>query len=299
MQAERRIGITLLILSSVGWSLSGIFSKAVAADAWTIIFWRAFFSLFFIAAYVVARHGVSSLGLPRPSTLLISAVSAVGTAFFIPAFKYTSVANVTLIYATVPLMTAPIAWVWLGERAGRETLLAAFACLAGMGIIVLGSVGTPHLFGDGLALVMTADMALMLTLFRRFPAVRGTSVNLTSSILLMAGSYLASDVWPLPANQLLLLAAFGLVFAFAYVTLAEGAKRVPAAESALLGLLETPLAPIWAWLAFSELPSTAALGGGAIILASVLIHIAWSARGGRIRSPDDETPPLRPRRRPA
>lgn len=291
MAAERRTGIFLLVLSSVAWSLSGIFSKAVAADAWTIIFWRAFFSVFFIAAYVAIRHGRRCLGVPSGATIAIAAVSATGTAFFIPAFKYTSVANVTLIYATVPLMTAPVAWIWLGERASRGTLLAALACLAGMAVIVLGSVGTPHLLGDGLALAMTGVMAVMLTLFRRFPEVRGTSVNLVSSVMLMAGTMAATDVWPLPKGQFLLLGGFGLVFAFAYVTLAEGAKRVPAAETALLGLLETPLAPIWAWLAFAEIPSLAALIGGGIILASVAGHIGWSACRRRIKSSNGETQP--------
>lgn len=297
MLAERRIGTILLILSSVAWSLSGIFSKAVAVDAWTIIFWRAFFSVFFIAAYVAIRDGRRCLGVPSRATLAVATVSAIGTAFFIPAFKHTSIANVTLIYATVPLMTAPVAWMWLGERATRGTILAALACLAGMAIIVAGSVGTPHLLGDGLALGMTAAMAVMLTLFRRFPQVRGTSVNLVSSVFLMAAALLATRVWPLPSGQILVLAVFGGVFAFAYVTLAEGAKRVPAAETALLGLLETPLAPIWAWLAFGELPSAAALAGGAIILASILIHIAWSARKRAIRAPDGERPPRPAHRR--
>jgi len=40
------------------------------------------------------------------------------------------------------------------------------------------------------------------------------------------------------------MAAFGLIFAIASVTLAEGMKRIPAGETALLSTLETPLAPL-------------------------------------------------------
>jgi drug/metabolite transporter (DMT)-like permease len=278
MRSDGRSGMILLVLSAVAWSLAGIFSKAIAADAWSIIFWRAFFSLFFIIAYVAIRQGRAGLKPPRTATILVAGVSAVGTAFFIPAFKHTAIANVALIYATVPLMTAPLAWAWLGERVPRATLLAAVACLCGMIVIVAGSLGTPRLEGDGLALGMTAAMAVMLTLYRRFPDVRGTSVNIASSLMLMAAAPAFAPVWPMPEGQGPLLVGFGLVFAFAYVTLAEGAKRLPAAETALIGLVETPLAPLWAWLAFAEAPAPATVVGGAIILASVVGHIAWTAR---------------------
>jgi len=59
------------------------------------------------------------------------------------------------------------------------------------------------------------------------------------------------------------------VFSAASVTLAEGAKRLPAAETALLSALETPLAPVWAWLMFSEIPAVLTLVGGAIVLLAV------------------------------
>jgi drug/metabolite transporter (DMT)-like permease len=48
-----------------------------------------------------------------------------------------------------------------------------------------------------------------------------------------------------------------------------GAKRVPAAEAALMSLLETVLAPLWAWLVIAENPGERAILGGAIVLAAV------------------------------
>ncbi|MEM9270843.1 MAG: EamA family transporter, partial [Pseudomonadota bacterium] len=66
---------------------------------------------------------------------------------------------------------------------------------------------------------------------------------------------------------------FGLFHAIASVTLAEGAKRVPAGQTALLGALETPLAPLLAFLILTESPSQTTLLGGAIVLAAVLITL--------------------------
>ena len=39
---------------------------------------------------------------------------------------------------------------------------------------------------------------------------------------------------------------------------------------ALLGVLQTPLATLWVWLAFAEQPATATLAGGAIVLVAVV-----------------------------
>ena len=56
-----------------------------------------------------------------------------------------------------------------------------------------------------------------------------------------------------------------------------GMRRVGATEGALIGLLDTPLAPFWVWLAFNEAPPLASLAGGGVVLAAVL----WNAAGGQ------------------
>jgi drug/metabolite transporter (DMT)-like permease len=58
----------------------------------------------------------------------------------------------------------------------------------------------------------------------------------------------------------------GLIF------LALGARLIPAAEVALITLLEIVLGPLWVWLWRSERPGNATLAGGAIVLAAVLIQ---------------------------
>ena len=69
---------------------------------------------------------------------------------------------------------------------------------------------------------------------------------------------------------MMLLIWFGLVFAVASVTLMEGAKRISAAQTALLSVLETPLAPILALLILAEMPATTSLIGGGMIFCAVI-----------------------------
>jgi len=57
-----------------------------------------------------------------------------------------------------------------------------------------------------------------------------------------------------------------------------GARLIPAAEVALITLLEVVLAPLWVWLALAERPSAAALAGGCIVIAAVV----WQTLGDRV-----------------
>ncbi|MFT5657166.1 MAG: drug/metabolite transporter (DMT)-like permease [Gammaproteobacteria bacterium] len=74
-------------------------------------------------------------------------------------------------------------------------------------------------------------------------------------------------------TEIYVLCAFGLLFAIASVTLAEGSKRVPSGQTALISILETPLAPFFAFLLFMEIPTSATFIGGSIVLFGVLFSI--------------------------
>ena len=63
-----------------------------------------------------------------------------------------------------------------------------------------------------------------------------------------------------------------------FVFLTIGGRLIPAAEVALITLLEVVLGPLWVWLVLSERPGVATLVGGVVVLAAVAIQ----ARGGGV-----------------
>ena len=84
------------------------------------------------------------------------------------------------------------------------------------------------------------------------------------------------------ARDLVLLALLGagqIGLGLALTT--SGARLIPAAQTALIGLLEVVLGPIWVWLAYAEQPGTATLIGGAIVVAGVLLQASAEPPGGR------------------
>lgn len=274
IRSEYSIGVLLLVASAVSYSTAGIFTKGVVAGAWAVIFWRGLFAALFTTGWTISqgtfRHNFFNMGY---SGWAVCVVGAIGTAAFIPAFKLTSIANVSLIYAISPLIAAVLAWLAIGERITVRVLIGSLCALGGVGIIVSGSIGTMSLRGDALALVMTAAMATIMVIYRKYPDTPGAGPSVLQSLFLLPPAFIFGAPLRTAPFEICVLAAFGLLFAIASVTLAEGAKRVPSGQTALLSALETPLAPILAFAVFAEVPSMATLIGGSVVLIAVLISI--------------------------
>lgn len=274
-QTTRTAGIILVVISAVVFSTAGIFTKSVSTAAWGVIFWRGLAAAGFTLAYLVMRgqlrSEVRAFGWPA---FLITAMMAAGTAAFIPAFKHSSVANVALIYAAAPFIAAGLSWMFIKEAPSRRVMLASGAAFGGVLVILSGSVGGGALKGDFLALFMTLMMAGVMVTYRKYPQATAALPAALSSVVLLPVAYTFGDPLAAPTEELPVLMAFGLVFAVASVTLSEGARRLPSAETALLSTLEMPLAPVLAFALLSEVPKPQVLLGGAVIFLAVI----WSQR---------------------
>ena len=268
------IGVALLLASALTFSSAGLFTKGVIAGAWAVIFWRGLFAAIFTTLWTAQqgtfKENFFSMGR---SGWAVGVIGAVGTACFIPAFKLTSIANVALIYAASPLIAGMLAWIFIGERASRATIIGALMAMVGVAIIVSGSVGQSNLQGDVLALIMTLVMAGVMVIYRARPDPPGAGPSEMQSLYLLPPTIVLGQPQQTGPTENLILMVFGILFAIASVTLAEGAKRVPSGQTALLSSLETPLAPILAFLVLAEVPSTATFLGGTVVLLAVLMSL--------------------------
>jgi drug/metabolite transporter (DMT)-like permease len=156
---------------------------------------------------------------------------------------------------------------FLREPFARSTMVASLAALVGVLVMMGGSLETGHILGDILALCMTVFMSAMMVAIRF-----GAKLDMLPSALF---SSLASIVLTLPfatpssvsGTDVTYLAVFGVSqLGLGLLFLTEGAKRIPAAQSALIGVLDIPFAIFWVWIAFSEVPPFLTVVGGAIVL---------------------------------
>jgi drug/metabolite transporter (DMT)-like permease len=267
-------GPILVVLSAVAFSTAGFFTRLIEVDVWTMLFWRGLFGGLFIAGYVASRQGGTVaaafrlIGLPG---VVAAGCSTAATICFVNALRQTTVADVLVINATAPFMTAGLAWLWTGERERWTTLAASGMALAGVVVTVSAAFGSGRLFGDSLALLMTILISAMMVVIRRHRAVCMLPAASLSAFLC------ALVVWPLadPASatgwNFVNLVLFGTMqFGLGLLLLTVGTRLISATRSALIGALETPLAPALVWLAFGEVPPLLTCVGGAVVLAAVV-----------------------------
>jgi drug/metabolite transporter (DMT)-like permease len=60
-----------------------------------------------------------------------------------------------------------------------------------------------------------------------------------------------------------------------------GARLVPAAIAALIGMAEPVLGPLWVWLIHNEVPSERTLLGGSVVFLALTAHLLWQFKGPR------------------
>jgi drug/metabolite transporter (DMT)-like permease len=276
------IGIGTVFLATLAWSFGGVFTRLLTTDIWTAIAWRSFFGgLFLVIPYVLA-NGPGSLKLlgsiGRPGILFILC-QVICQACTVGGLYYTSVANVTVIYATSPFLAAGLAWWFLHERIKTRTLIAGIVSMVGVGVIVAGSIGGGHLIGDLMAVGMTVSFAFLIVIPRarqELPLLPTTIVSAfaTTAIFAPLSAPLSLDL-----HNWSVLAGFGLSnFAVALFLFVYGARRIASAEAALIATLEIAFAPLWVWLLFAERPADATFVGGAIVFAVVVWHTALDLR---------------------
>lgn len=278
-KAARRRGVLLVLFATVLWSLAGYFTRLLGhLDLWTILSGRAFFGGLCISVWAVVEWRRGQLG-PRlgfgPMAPFIIALSATAISSYVAAVKTTTVADVLVIYATLPFVAAGLAFLITGERSPRRTIIAAGMALCGVAIMIAGGLGNGRLPGQGLAMVMTLAFGLMVVLQRRSPGMSMTSINATGALVASAFAFHFSPLPPISAYDIAILFLFGLTtICVAFVTFMEGAKRIPAAEAGLISMLDVVIGPLWVFLGFGENPGLPAVIGGVIVVAAVLWRVA-------------------------
>ncbi|MGB8817704.1 MAG: DMT family transporter, partial [Rhizobiaceae bacterium] len=279
--ASYRLGLILVTASALVWSTAGLFTRIIPVDTPTMLLWRGLFGSLGFFAYMIFQDGSGAFGrLARMDRYgyLYAFIGMVAMQTFIASFRLTSVAHVAVIYAVVPFVAGGFGWLLLRERPTKTALVSSFFALAGVAVMVGSRSSEGHFSGDSLSLISTVCMALLMVMGRMHRHIDLLAAACVSTFLSAMVSLPLSGPVP-PVFELLVLAAFGILsMAVGFVLFAYGSRLLPPTETALIGALDAPLAPIWVWLFLSETPGRATLIGGAIVFAAVMAHFTLQAR---------------------
>jgi drug/metabolite transporter (DMT)-like permease len=270
-------GVCLILLWAILVSTAGLFTRLITVDAWTLLFWRGLFGGGFIAAWITWQHRGhigSALRAIGYAGIVAAACSTLATICFINALRMTSVADVMVIGASAPFVTAGLAWAMTGMRESRATLLASTVALAGILLTFHAAFTAGQFAGDLLALAMTILISTTMVIIRiRRDVSMQPAMALSAFGCAIAVFPLINPIANAPMNFVYLL-LFGMIqFGLGMMLLAFGTRLISATRSALIGLLEVPLAALWVWLAFGEMPGLMTCIGGSIIMVAVFGHV--------------------------
>jgi drug/metabolite transporter (DMT)-like permease len=160
----------------------------------------------------------------------------------------------------------------LGERVSRRTWVAMAVAIAGVALMV-GGPSRPSALGFGLSLFMSISFAGTIVITRHQRHVSMAPATWLSQALVFVCAAPFASAAEIGWKDVALLAGLGVTqIGLGLIFLTIGARLIPAAEVALITLLEIVLGPLWVWIALGEQPSATTLAGGAVVLAAVVIQ---------------------------
>ena len=275
--------LLLVLGAAILWSTGGLFIKATHLSPFEIAFGRSFLAVITIVVFT-HREG---FGLNRISAIT-SILYAALLILFVVATKLTTAANAIFLQYTAPVYVLILEPLFYKEKFRSRDFVTVAACVAGMSLFFVGKLRPQDVSGNLFALASGVCFALFFLLLRH---TKARQVNRAASaiygnlivILICAPAFFGAIKRGISPQDYVRLAYLGVVqigFAYLLFTLAM-ARGLRSLDAGIIGYVEPVLNPIWVFLFLGERPSGWAIIGGAIIIASVIVHMLIEARTKR------------------
>jgi len=259
------------------WSTWGLAVRGAGAPVHVIAFYNALFALVFQGAGLVVAGRNRDLGFARePGLLVLLAVCGLANLLlYLYALEMATVAGALLTHYTAPVFVAAMAPLMLGDRAGRNALIALGVSVAGLMMMFMpgASQGGDSLAGLAAGTASGLMYAFVILISRRISSnhhpMKVVFIQGAVSVAVLGPWAAASGALSITYGQAALFAVLGLVHStLALMVYLYGIRRVTAQEAGVLGYLEPVLGISLAYVFLGEAPHPFAVVGGVLILAA-------------------------------
>ncbi|NRG40472.1 EamA family transporter [Rathayibacter sp. VKM Ac-2804] len=311
-------GLLLALAAAAAFGLGGPFVKPLLEAGWSpsaAVLWRAGGAALILAIpavlslrgrWHVLRRNLGTVGLYG-----VFAVIAAQLCFY-SAIEHMSVGVALLIEYLAPVFLVLFAWARTRRHPGRFTLAGSALALAGLVLVLdLSGESTPELVGVAWALTASLGLCVYYVIAGRIDpelppiALTAGAMTVGAGLLLVLGVtglvplratfgdvvFVGNDVpWFLPAAVIL-----GMSTVLAYLLGIEGGSRLGTRIASFVGLTEVLFSIVAAWALLGELPAPIQFGGGALILAGVVLVRLQAEAPGAVaeeRQESDGRPPV-------
>lgn len=289
---SRPQAVTLMILTNLLWSTAGVVTRHLdSAASFEVTFWRSSFNgIALIVALSLIRGPDFLKKLPHaPKIIWVSGVCwAVMFTAFMVALTLTTVANVLIIMALGPFITALFARIFLKHKLSLMTWLSiGAACLGIIWMFINGEDATFTVIGTLISLGVPVGIAINYTIMQHVGLNRNGPDGKPAQDMLQAvliGAVLSALVtlpFALPfqatPHDLSLLALLGVFqLAVPCLLVVRLTRELSGPELSLLGQLEVIFGVTWAWLWAGEALSANTISGGLLVLGALIANEAVS-----------------------
>jgi drug/metabolite transporter (DMT)-like permease len=193
----------------------------------------------------------------------------------------------------IPILTALIAWPWLGERLNWAGWFGCIIGFVGVSYIALDQPGGLS-FGAGAMFVFLASLGasvyfvLQKPLIEDYGAMPCTAYTLLFSALFLVPWFPNAIAQAAQADPRAFMAIVGLILfptVVAYVGAVYALGELPAGITTTLFYLVSPLATVFAFVVLGDIPSPATLIGGALAIIGTMIVAKWGKATTALVSP--------------
>ena len=264
-----RTGLILLILTAIGWSLSGVIIKTVEMEALPIAFYRSAIAGIFLSLCSVRSEPFR----PNYHSAYTAIAYALAVVLLVVATKETTAANAIILQYSAPAFVFLLAIPLLGERPERRDWWVLISTM--LGVLCIFSQGTGDAI-DGIIYGLLSGFGFaLLTVFLRLYKGKNPVQTMAFNNLIVA-LVLLPWVWDsliLTPKEAVLMLIMGVIqLGGPYVMYAFALRRVFARDAALISLLEPLLNPVWVFLFVGEIPAIMTFIGGSLILGGLLLR---------------------------
>ena len=274
--------VVLVVIAVLLWSTGGLFIKLTTLDAYQVTFFRSL--LAGITVLVVTRRNglrINWFGV------MASCIYAILLFLFVWATKHGTAANAIFLQYTAPIYILVLAPFIIGEKFHWKDLITVIFCIGGMSLFFVGKLDTTAYMANIAALGSGIFLGLYIMLLRHPRAVGMNSViTVIYGNFLLALLTLPNGIAAIPTMTLMDAAAVGILGIFqigiSYILFIKGVTGgTRPLDASIIGFIEPLLNPVWVFLFVGEQPSNWAILGGAIIIATVIVHTLNQYRGQR------------------
>ena len=270
-------GLLIAFFGIVILTPDAVLVRLADSNSWTVLFWRG---LFFAAGIVVIllityrSKAVNELINIGKGGVLIGLLTGLGGTSFILAIHYTSIAKTLVIISISPIMVAIVSLIMLKEKPALYTWISMIIVFIGIYIVMAGDKSGMNLMGNLFALISVILGGFSFTLLRKYKNVNMVPAMAVNGIAIALVGFVFADSLVLSSQSMMYILASGIVLAVSFSLITMAPQYIPAPEVAMFFPLGTVLGTLMAWIVLKEQPSSNALMGGSIVIATLFCH-AW------------------------